>query len=184
MSESVRSARPRDSVDRGLIVGVAVVAIVLGLVAVFFPRVSLVTIAVLFGLSLVVVGLFRAVFAFLGKGLRSGVRWFVGIVGLLIFVTGIVCLIDPGQSLAVLGLIIGIGWLFEGITGILAGAVGYSAGPRWTAILGGVVAVAAGVVMMILPVAALAAFVTVGGILLIVVGIAMLLHLPARVRAV
>jgi uncharacterized membrane protein HdeD (DUF308 family) len=170
----------RLSIHRGTIVGVAVAAIILGVIALFFPSASLLTIAVIFGLSLVVLGLFRLIVAFTATDLSTGMRWLTGILGALILIAAVVCLIDPFQSLRVLGLVIGIGWIFEGATGIIGGTVGYVGGPRWYSILAGIVSVIAGIVVMILPVAALSVFVTVAAIILIVVGIVTLAHLPRR----
>lgn len=180
MSGSTPLGSSRSTLPRSWVLGVALAAIVLGLIALFFPGVSLLTIAIVFGISLLVLGLFRLGIAITATGLTTGTRWLLGILGALILVAAILCLIDPFQSLQVLGLVIGFGWVFEGAAAVFGGWRGDADSPRWSPIVAGVVSIVAGVVMMILPVAALAAFVTVGGVILIVLGIVTLLHLPRR----
>ncbi|GAA4664167.1 HdeD family acid-resistance protein [Frondihabitans cladoniiphilus] len=154
----------------------AIVAIVLGAIALFFPRASLVTIAILFGISLLVIGLFRLFVAIRATALPTGVRVLTGVLAALIIIAALLCLFDPFQSLSLLGVVIGVGWIFEGVTGLIharSGGLGLG-------LVAGVVAIVAGIVMLFLPILALSAFVIVAGIILIVVGITMLLHLPRR----
>ncbi|RKR76374.1 HdeD family acid-resistance protein [Frondihabitans australicus] len=165
---------------RGWVIGVAVVAIVLGLIGLIFPGTSLVAVAIVFGIALVVVGLRRIVHSYTASDLTRGMRWFAGILGALTLVAGILCWIDPFRSLSVLGYLIGFAWIFEGASSLIGGAVGYVGGARWLTIVAGVVSLLAGVVMILLPLVALSAFLTVGSIVLIVIGVTMLLLLPRR----
>ncbi|BDZ47955.1 hypothetical protein GCM10025867_01960 [Frondihabitans sucicola] len=180
MTGSVQPDPSRFTLHRSWVLGVAIAAIVLGLIALFFPAASLLTIAIVFGIFLLVLGLFRLWLSFSARDLATGARWLTGILGALILVAAILCLADPFQSLQVLGFVSGFGWIFEGAAGVLGGWRGFVGGPRWLPVIAGVVSIVAGIVMMILPVAALSAFVTVGGIILIVLGVVALLHLPRR----
>jgi uncharacterized membrane protein HdeD (DUF308 family) len=183
MSGSFSSDPSRFTIHRSWVLGVAIAAIVLGLIALFFPGVSLLTIAIVFGIFLLVLGLFRLWFAFSASTLTTGSRWLIGLLGGLILVAAILCLADPFQSLQALGFVIGFGWVFEGAAAVFGGWRGHVDGRRWFSVIAGVVSIIAGVVIMILPVAALSAFVTVGGILLIVLGVVALLHLPRKATA-
>lgn len=165
---------------RGWVVGVAVIAIVLGLIGLIFPGGTLVLVAVVFGIALVAVGLRRIVHSYTASDLTRGMRWFAGILGALVLLAGVLCLIDPFRSLSVLGLLIGVAWVFEGASSVIGGAVGYVGGPRTFTIVAGIVALIAGIVMIVLPLVALSAFLTVGSIILIVIGVTMLLLLPRR----
>jgi uncharacterized membrane protein HdeD (DUF308 family) len=165
---------------RSWVIGAAIVAIVLGLIALFFPGASLLTVAILFGLALLAMGVFRLAIAIRGTALPTGARVFTGIFGALVLIAGILCLIDPGQSLRLLGIFIGIGWIFEGTTGIISGTMGSPDGRRVFSIIAGIVAIVAGIIMLFLPVLALSAFIVVAGVILIVVGVTMLMHLPRK----
>ncbi|MCU1528196.1 MAG: hypothetical protein JWP75_1959 [Frondihabitans sp.] len=165
---------------RSWVIGAAIVAIVLGLIALFFPGASLLTVAILFGLALLAMGIFRLAIAIRGTALPTGARVFTGVFGAIVLIAGILCLIDPGQSLRILGIFIGIGWIFEGATGLVAGTIGSPGGRRVFPIIAGIVAIVAGLIMLFLPVLALSAFIVVAGIILIVIGVTMLLHLPRK----
>lgn len=165
---------------RGWAVGVAVIAIVLGLIGLVFPGATLVVAAVVFGIALIAVGLRRIVHSYTASDLTRGMRWFAGILGALVLLAGVLCLIDPFRSLSILGLLIGVAWVFEGASSVVGGAVGYVGGPRALTIVSGVIALIAGIVMVVLPLVALSAFLTVGSIILIVIGVTMLLLLPRR----
>lgn len=166
-------------VHRGQLVGVAVIGLVLGIVALLFPGATLFTVAILFGIYLIASGLFRITAAFVTERLGNGMRWLTGLLGLLIMVAGILCLSNPFQSLVVLAIVIGAGWILEGIVD-LAGGVRGSIHPRWFGWVSGIVSIAAGVAMFVLPAAGVVALVSIGGILLIVVSATTLLALPRK----
>ncbi len=168
-------------VHRGIVVAVAVIGIVLGILGLVFPGAVLITVGLLFGSYLVVSGVFRIVSAFTGERLSTGMRWFSGILGVLILVAGVLCLANPFRSLFAIAFLIGIGWVAEGIVDI-ASAVQGTVQPRWYGWVSGVVAVLAGIATFLLPGLSLTLFVTVASILLIVVSISTLLMLPRRAR--
>ena len=169
---------------RGLMLGVAVAAIVLGILGLVLPKASLLTVAILFGINLLVFGGSRIVLALSAGGVSTGSRWLMGILGFAIVAAAVVCLADPFTSLQTLGFVIGIGWILEGISGILAGLFGYSTGRRWAAVVIGVIFLAAGTTVLALPVFALASFLRVGAIILIVLGVAGLLAIPREQKTV
>ena len=168
-------------VHRGQLLGVAVIGLILGVVALLFPGASLLTVAIVFGVYLIASGLFRITAAFVAERLDTGMRWLTGIMGLLITVAGIICLSNPSQSLIVLAVVIGAGWILEGIVD-LAGGVRGAITPRWFGWLSGIVSIAAGVAMFVLPAAGVFALVSIGGILLIVVSASTLLALPRNAK--
>ncbi len=166
------------ALERGFVLATAITAIVLGIIAVFWPAVTLVTVALLFGAYLIVSGVFRIVLAISSQTLGTGVRWFIGIMGGLVLVAGVLALANPAQSLVVLALFIGIGWILDGIAAVVGGFTGRTALPRWLAVVTGVVSVIAGIVIFFLPVLAIATFVLIGGWILIAIGVATLFSLP------
>jgi uncharacterized membrane protein HdeD (DUF308 family) len=166
--------------ERGWVIGAAVVGIVLGIIALVWPGATLLTVAILFGSYLIVAGVYRLIIAFTAQRLSTGIRWLFGILGGLVIIAGIFCLSNPTRSLIVLAFVIGFGWIIGGIADITDGVMGTSAAPRWLAIVSGAIAVIAGVVIFFLPGLALATFVLLGAILLIVVSITTLLTLPRK----
>ncbi|MGV8896659.1 MAG: HdeD family acid-resistance protein [Rhodoglobus sp.] len=169
-------------VHRGQLIGVAVIGLALGIVAILFPGATLLTVAIVFGIYLIASGMFRVTAAFVAAGLGSTMRWLTGLVGLVIMILGIICLSNPFQSLFVLAIVIGAGWVAEGIVDLVAGVRG-TIHPRWFGWVSGIVSIAAGVAMFVLPAAGVIALVSIGGILLIVVSATTLLALPRKAKA-
>jgi len=167
------------TIHRGELIAVAIVGLVLGIVALVWPGATLVTVAIIFGIYLVVSGIFRITVAFLARDSGTGMRWLTGILGLFIVVAGIYCLASPERSLLVLAFVIGFGWIAEGIVDIVAGIQGIVS-PRWLAIVSGVISLIAGIVTFTLPSLAVSAFLIFGAIMLIVVSVSTLLTLPRK----
>lgn len=168
---------------RAAIVTTAVVGIVLGLVALFLPGTALIMVAILFGVFLIVAGISRIVAGATSKDLPGGLRAALVVLGVLILVAGIICLLRPGDGLLALAVVIGIGWILEGISALTSGIMRSTVGPRWLYIVGGIVSVLAGIAVLLMPGMALATFLIVGSILMIVVGIVALCGLPPKATA-
>lgn len=173
-------AQARTAIRTALMVS-AVSGIVLGIVALFWPGPTLLAIAIVFGLWLVVSGIMRVATAASSSFLSSGKRWLVGILGAIVFLIGIVCLFNPGGSLVVLAIFIGISWILDGITALFSGRDRATVGPRWLYVLGSIVSVVAGIIVLALPGVAIVTFAVFGGIMLIIVGIVTLCTLPPKV---
>lgn len=169
-------------VHRGQLVAVAVIGVVIGLIGLVFPGATLLTIAILFGSYLIASGIFRITAAFIAGGVAGGLRWFNGVLGVIVVIAGILCLANPFSAIFALAFVIGIGWIAEGVIDLMAALRG-SVTPRWLGILSGVVSIAAGVAMFVLPAAGIASLVFIGSILLIAVSVTTLLTLPRRPKA-
>jgi uncharacterized membrane protein HdeD (DUF308 family) len=165
---------------RAFIVFVAVVAIVIGIVSLVWTGATLLAISFLFGVFLIVVAVYRVVTAFENR--RASTAGFVInlFVAAVLLVTGIVCLNSSTQSLAILALIVGLGWVFDGVADLFAAGMGYTRGRRGLVALSGIVSILAGIGFLFLPSLSLAIFVQIGAILLILVGITALFTLPKR----
>lgn len=168
---------------KGTLIAVSIIGILLGIVALVWPGATLLTVAILFGSYLVVVGVFRVSAAITVDSLGTGLRWVLGILGVFIIVAGIFCLANPFSSLIVLAFIIGIGWILDGLVDVTSGATGTTSGPKSLAIVSGVVSIIAGIVVFLLPGLAIATFVLFGAILLIIVSATTLLALPFRAKS-
>jgi len=177
MAEQARAA------IRSALITSAIVAIILGVIALFWPGPTLLAVAIVFGIWLVVGGIVRMATAFSSHFLSTGMRWAIGILGALVTIAGIVCLFHPGSALWVLTVFIGIGWIFDGVSALFSGRDRATVGPRWLYILGAVLSVIAGIIVLSMPAVAIATFAMFGGILLIVVGVVTLFTLPPRAGA-
>lgn len=161
----------------------AIAGIVLGVIMLFWPGITLLATATLFGIALIVAGAYRIGFGLTARA-RPGLRWVMGILGVLMVIAGVLCLARPVATLVFIAVLIGIAWIFEGIHDVAAGIAGSTVGPRWVAVLGGIVGVIAGIVVLAMPGLALGTFAVVGGVLLIVVSVVTLGTLPKKVPSV
>ncbi len=97
------------------------VALVLGVLVLVWPGASLVVAGVLFGLYLLFSGVMQLVAAF-GTHVSTALRVMAFISGTLSILLGLLCFRGAMQSILLLALWIGIGWLFRGITQTVAAA--------------------------------------------------------------
>lgn len=168
---------------RVFVVVTAVVAIALGVVAVAWPRPTLVLVALLFGVYLVVAGALRVFAAVRGHGTAPVWRWTSGVVGVVVGLAGLLCLVDPAVPLVVYAVLAGLGFVIEGIVAIVGAIAGHPGSSRVPSTISGVLSVLGGIAVLVAPGLALAVFTVLAGIALIVVGAAALLLLPPRAAA-
>ncbi|MEU1301812.1 HdeD family acid-resistance protein [Streptomyces shenzhenensis] len=151
-----------------LLTGVA--SLVLGILVLVWPGASLLAAGVLFGIYLLISGVFQ-LFAAFGTHRATSLRVLAFISGALSIVLGLFCFRGPMQSILLLALWIGIGWLIRGITQTLAAASDGAMPARGWQIFLGVVTFVAGIVLIVSPFASIAVLTLVGGIWLVAVGI-------------
>ncbi|GAC53703.1 HdeD family acid-resistance protein [Gordonia amicalis] len=168
---------------RAALIVTSIVGIVLGVVVIVWPGPTIVVVAILFAISLIIAGIFRIYQAFAASFLSTGVRVLLGVVGVIVLLAGIIALFSPGDAIWLLAVFIGIGWIFQGVADLYAAVTKSGHSPTWFLILSGIVAVIAGIVMIILPVFSLQVLAWVGGIMLVALSIATLLTLPKKVEA-
>ncbi|MFI9823412.1 HdeD family acid-resistance protein [Streptomyces sp. NPDC052013] len=151
-----------------LLTGVA--SLVLGVLVLVWPGASLVGAGVLFGLYLVFSGVLQLASAF-GTHRTTSLRVLAFISGALSILLGLFCFRGPMQSILLLALWIGIGWLFRGITHTLAALHDPGMPARGWQIFLGVLTVVAGIVLIDSPFESVAVLTLVGGCWLVAVGI-------------
>ncbi|MEV5973352.1 HdeD family acid-resistance protein [Streptomyces sp. NPDC051921] len=146
------------------------VALVMGVLVLVWPGQSLVVAGVLFGLYLLVSGVMHLVAAF-GTHLRTSLRVMAFISGALSILLGLFCFRGAMQSVLLLALWIGIGWLFQGITQTVAAASDPTMPARGWHVFLGVISALAGVVLIVSPLESAEVLILLGGIWLVVVGL-------------
>ena len=151
-----------------LLTGVA--SLVLGLLVLVWPGASLLAAGVLFGVYLLISGIFQLVAAF-GTHKTTALRVLAFISGSLSILLGLFCLRGPMRSILLLALWIGIGWLVRGITQTLAAASDSTMPARGWQIFLGIVTFLGGIVLIDSPFESVAVLTLVGGIWLVAVGV-------------
>ncbi|MEU5845224.1 HdeD family acid-resistance protein [Saccharopolyspora shandongensis] len=151
-----------------LVVGLC--SLVVGVLALVWPRATLIVLGVLFGVYLLVSGVLQIVAAF-GTHVTAAIRVLAFISGALSILLGLLCFRGEMQSILFLGLWIGIGWLFRGVTQTTASIADRAMPARGWQIFMGIVTALAGVVLMVSPLASVALLVLFGGIWLVVLGV-------------
>ncbi len=162
----------------------AVVGIVLGALIMFWPGITVFITGLLFGIALIVAGLYRLFFSFAAVGVGFGMRMLMLVLGILMVLCGVVAVISPDDAWWMLAIFIGVGWIFSGFQDIFGATADTSVAPRWLVIVGGVISVIAGIVMLVYsPGVTLPAIMWLLGLLLIIVSIVTLVTLPKKVPA-
>lgn len=145
-------------------------SVVLGVLILVWPGKTLLVAGIIFGIYLVVSGLLQLVAAFAAPA-SAGMRVLYFIAGVLSIIIGVFCFRDELASLLLLGLWIGIGWLFRGVAMTMAAVAEPGLpGRGWQGFFGVITAIA-GVVLIVWPVESVATLAWVAGIWLVVLGI-------------
>ena len=145
-----------------------IVTLVLGLIVTFFPSASLNVIAVFFGILMILSGLFHLIRVF---GSNEAHRVWLGISGLLLVVIGVVLLRHLHLTVALVGLIIGVTWIVQGVTALIVSFSGGSREGRGWWIFFGLVSVIGGIVITAVPVESVTALAILAGIWFIIQGL-------------
>ncbi|WP_051709520.1 HdeD family acid-resistance protein [Streptomyces sp. NRRL S-350] len=151
-----------------MVAGLASLA--LGIVVFAWPRETLLVVGVLFGLYLLVIGVVQLVASF-GTHATTALRVLAFISGAICVLLGLLCFRSAAQSVLLLALWIGIGWLFRGITQ-LAAAISDPLMPArsWQA-FAGVANTLAGVLLMVWPAGSITALAVLAGCWLVILGV-------------
>ncbi|WP_232064754.1 HdeD family acid-resistance protein [Mycobacterium cookii] len=153
-----------------LLLSIGVLGVSLGVIVLAWPGKTLLVAGVLFGIYLVVSGV-GYVFAAFGTHAGAAMRVLSFLTGVVSLVLGFFCFRDKLESILLLALWIGIGWLFRGVT-LLAAALSFDHLPaRGWQVLSGVIIVIGGGVLIISPLDSIAILTLVAGWWLIVIGI-------------
>jgi uncharacterized membrane protein HdeD (DUF308 family) len=149
-----------------LILGV--LTLILGIIVSFHPSGSLNVIAVLIGILMILSGIFHLIRVF-DRDERH--RIWAGLAGLLSVVIGVILIRHLHLTVALIGLIIGITWIVQGLTALIGGlAGGVQEGRAWW-IAFGAISVIAGIVVVSAPVNSVNALAVLLGIWFIIMGI-------------
>jgi uncharacterized membrane protein HdeD (DUF308 family) len=157
-----------------LVVGLAAIAI--GIAALVWPDRTLRVVGVLFGIYLLVSGVVEIGAAF-GDHVSGGMRVLNVIVGAVSIMLGLFCFRGALESVLLLSLWIGIGFLMRGIAMIIASASAPRGvpGKGWGVLLG-VLVTLGGIIVISWPIGSITTLTVFTGIWLIVVGVLEVFH--------
>lgn len=152
------------------LLSLGIVAAIVGLIVLIWPSETLRVVGVLFGIYLLISGATEIVLAF-APGLRGGARLLGVLTGAFSFLLGLISFRGTLESILLLALWIGFGWLITGITrAVAAGSTPYVRYRGWQ-VLGGILQTIGGIVVISTPFASIFALTVFSGIWLIVIGI-------------
>ncbi len=151
-----------------------VLAVIFGLIALFFPGIVLFTLIYVFAFYAIVDGITAIFVAFQERGTHSRWAWLL-VEGILGIIAGIVAIIYPGETALVLLYIIAAWALVTGIMELIA-AFTVRGSFAWGLALGGIISILLAILLFIRPGTGILSILWVVGIYGIIFGIGMIIH--------
>ncbi len=144
------------------------ITVIVGIVLSFAPSTSLNVICVIIGILFIIGGIFH--FVRMLDSQEQHRAW-LGIAGLLEVVIGVVLIRHLDLSKALIGLLIGLTWIVQGVVALLAGILGTEGRSRVWPIIFGVISIIAGAVVVSVPLNSVHVIAVLVGIWFLVIGI-------------
>ena len=182
-----RRADPADMMARvgrhwGWVLAFGIITVLIGIAALAWPGRTLVVVAVLFGIQLIVMGIFRFVGAFASDDLTGGTRALLAVLGVLSLIIGLYAVRHVLITLLALALLLGIFWIVSGAVELFTAISHREMQSRgWNAVMG-IFSIVAGVVVLAYPGISLLVLAVVLSIWLLVFG-AMQITVAFRIRS-
>jgi uncharacterized membrane protein HdeD (DUF308 family) len=167
----------------GWVLAFGIITLIGGIVVLAWPGRTIVAVAVLFGIQLVVTGIFRFVAAFASDDESGATRVLLALLGVLSFIVGLYALRHILVTVAALALLLGIFWIVNGAVEVFAALSHREMRGRGWTIFMGLLSIVAGVVVLVYPGISLVTLAVVLGFWLLVFGI-MEIVLAFRLRSV
>jgi uncharacterized membrane protein HdeD (DUF308 family) len=147
-----------------------------------WPGRTLVVVAVLFGIQLIVTGIFRFAAAFASDDVTGGTRVLLAVLGVISLIIGLYAVRHVLVTLLALALLLGIFWVISGVVELFT-ALSHRAmrGRGWTAVMG-ILSILAGLVVLAYPGISLLVLAVVLSVWLLVFGV-MQIVLAFRIRS-
>jgi uncharacterized membrane protein HdeD (DUF308 family) len=155
----------------GWMMAFGIVSVLAGLAVLVWPGRTLIVVAVLFGIQLVLTGIFRFVAAFASEDLTGGTRVLLALLGVLSLIIGLYAVRHVLVTLLALALLFGIYWIVNGAVELfMALSARGVPGRGWTVVMG-VISVLAGLLVLVYPAISLLTLVVVLSVWLLVLGL-------------
>ena len=157
---------------------VGVVTTVIGVLVMAWPDGTLTVLSVLFGIQLLLFGLFRLISAFTSDSPAPGLVGFIGVIGMM---AGIVVIRNPFETVAVLATVLGLVWVVGGSIELISSIADSSIRDRGLVAVGAGLSIVAGIVVLARPGPTVTVIAIVAGIYLVVFGL-MICYAAFRIR--
>ena len=155
----------------GLLVVFGVITVAAGLCAVVWPGITLLAAAIVFGVQLIVAGVYRLVGAFASPDVTGGTRVLLALLGVLSLIIGLYAVRHVLLTIIALALLLGIFWIVNGVIEIFtAGSHREMHGRGWRVAMG-ILSIIAGIIVLATPAISLVVLVVVLSIWLIMFGV-------------
>jgi uncharacterized membrane protein HdeD (DUF308 family) len=184
MSEQMQ--RPADTLARlgrhwGWLLAYGILTLLAGIAALAWPGETLLVVAVLFGVQLIVSGMFRFVAALASEDLTGGTRVLLALLGVLSVIIGLWAVRHVLLTLLALTVFLGIFWVVNGFIEVFT-ALSHSGLPErgWTVAMG-LLSIVAGIIVLAFPGLTLVGLAVILGVWLVIFGV-MEIGLAFRVR--
>ena len=166
----------------GWVLAFGIVTFLIGIVALVWPGRTLIVVAVLFGIQLIVMGIFRFVSAIASDDLTGGTRVLQALLGVLSLIIGLYAVRHIFVTLLALALLLGIFWIISGAVELFM-AISHREMPHrgWNGVMG-TISVLAGFVLLIYPGISLVVLAVLVSVWLLVFG-AMEISLAVQIRS-
>jgi uncharacterized membrane protein HdeD (DUF308 family) len=149
---------------RWLLAAVGALSILAGFAALLWPGPTLLTVGILFGVYLGVAGAALVIAGIAREDVAGGLRVLDVVMGLAGVFAGMLLIVRPEASVAIAALVLGLWCVMHGVTQLVRAVEPQG---RWLNILGGMIGVAAGVIVLASPEIGLGTIVLVVGVMLI-----------------
>jgi uncharacterized membrane protein HdeD (DUF308 family) len=143
------------------------VTIVLGVIVTAHPNGTLRVTAVLIGIAAMISGIFQLIRA---ADRAAQHRLWLGICGLLFIAIGVVLIRHLHLTLALVGLLVGLSWIVQGVAGLMSAFCGPREGALWWGAFG-VISLIAGIAVTASPLSSVTVLAVLVGIWLLVLGL-------------
>jgi len=145
-----------------------VLTVILGVIVSFHPSGSLNVLAVLVGILMIVSGIFNLIRVF---DPEESHRIWLGLADLLFIALGVYLIRHLHLTIAIIGLVIGVTWIIQGLAALMGGISGRAREGRGWWIAFGAISLCAGIVVAATPVTSLNVLAVLLGICFIVMGV-------------
>ncbi len=152
----------------GWVLFFGIATLILGLLVVIHPRDTVYAFAIVLGIWLFVVGLFRIVMAIADDEDAGGQRWLMAFLGVLAVIIGVLFLRRTDETVTTLGFLIGLFWLVGGIIEFFTAYSDRGSEGRGFRIGMGILAFGAGLLTLVWPNITLSVLAWIMGIWLII----------------
>ena len=155
----------------GWVLAYGILTVLAGVAVLAWPSETLLVIAVLFGVQLIISGIFRFVGALATDDLTGGTRVMLALLGVLSIIIGLWAVRHAVLTLVALIVFLGIFWVINGLIEIFAALSHRDMPDRGWSVLMGVLSAIAGIIVLAYPGLTLVGLAVILGIWLLVFGI-------------